>query len=49
MLRETASSVERKKVLVVDDVFQNIDLLKDILKEDYQVQVAKSSMGRVKQ
>ena len=42
MLRETASSVEIKKVLIVDDVPQNIDLLKDILKEEYQVQVAKS-------
>lgn len=33
---------DKKKVLIVDDVPRNIDLLKDILAEHYQVQVAKS-------
>ena len=33
---------KNKRVLIVDDVPRNIDLLKDILSEHYQVQVAKS-------
>ncbi len=36
---------QRKSVLIVDDMPENIDLLKDILSEHYQVQIAKS--GRV--
>ncbi|MBR7887999.1 response regulator [Marinomonas sp. A79] len=39
------NSLKNKKVLIVDDVPRNIDLLKDILTERYQVQIAKS--GRV--
>lgn len=35
----------KKKVLIVDDVPKNIDLLKDILAEHYQVQVAKSGQA----
>ena len=33
-----------KRVLIVDDVPSNIDLLKDILSEQYHVQVAKSGL-----
>lgn len=34
--------LKEKRILIVDDVPRNIDLLKDILSEHYQVQVAKS-------
>lgn len=34
--------LQDKRVLIVDDVPRNIDLLKDILSERYQVQIAKS-------
>lgn len=35
-------SSDLKSVLIVDDIAKNIDLLKDILSEDYHVQIAKS-------
>ena len=35
---------KNKRVLIVDDVPRNIDLLKDILSEQYHVQVAKSGL-----
>lgn len=38
----TAQNTELKRVLIVDDVPRNIDLLREILSEHYQVQVAKS-------
>ncbi|AEF54981.1 HD domain-containing phosphohydrolase [Marinomonas posidonica] len=36
---------DKKKVLIVDDVPRNIDLLKEILAEHYQVQVAKNGVA----
>lgn len=44
-LVQELKGLKSKKVLIVDDVPRNIDLLKDILTERYQVQIAKS--GRV--
>ncbi|BFM48043.1 HD domain-containing phosphohydrolase [Marinomonas sp. THO17] len=38
----TAQNTSMKRVLIVDDVPRNIDLLREILSEHYQVQVAKS-------
>ncbi|MCB5160539.1 HD domain-containing phosphohydrolase [Marinomonas algarum] len=40
--RMSAPAVKSKRVLIVDDVPANIDILKDILSAKYQVQIAKS-------
>lgn len=39
---DSKMQLQDKRVLIVDDVPRNIDLLKDILSERYQVQIAKS-------
>ncbi|MGR0279601.1 HD domain-containing phosphohydrolase [Marinomonas dokdonensis] len=48
VMQGSSYSSSKKKVLIVDDVPKNIDLLKDILAEHYHVQVAKNGLSALK-
>lgn len=46
--RSNLHSLERKTILIVDDISANIDVLKDILIDDYNIRVAKNGETALK-
>jgi putative two-component system response regulator len=42
------SNSEKKSILIVDDISANIDVLKDILIDDYNIRVAKNGETALK-